>query len=702
MSAQVSRAPSSAVHAAAPGGPSSLAARPRPKTAYSSDVQLLHPGPRNRFFLALRSGIDSEIDWALPRLVVASHEQPDAFKLETWVDSVAALRVWPERWLEQLEREAALFLARGADNDTVRAALGAVPEWTRDAMTAQRAAECLLILRNASVSPGNAKLICRTSFADVLVRFFSLPHAFLLDLALREPEPFLHILVIFNSMIYHLFPSPTVFQIFATVLPDLVVDTRDTAILAATLPILIATLPIPSVPPPPARLVPHLLRMLVADLPANLPDLVLDLLVSLTMLPQHARMLLALPEFGGHLRTIVGWLERGARPYVVQIEAPVARQASLVPNPAGAQARAEAASRRRLAQHEADARVIAAQDGYGITRPVGIKSPALDPAMVDMLYKMTEPRRSIAWMHETFTYSSASQLLQVAFWHAYRDFFNNPACSEQMLSASEVIKNVSIAFPHAKPKVVTDEGAGERRFVIDGIGFRHATENEDLYACAWQACTESTGHSSPTALLAHVHATHLTPSPDACAWGTCTQPRPTLSHLATHIPYAASPAPSMVTVDARAPAPFADPLSRPAPYLPKAHRLRFAATLTPTDAKRQPAGAPFLAALVVRNLARTLRAEVAAAASVSAEEQASKKKAMREERYGLPIPESVLREEEKEEDEAQGKDREETGMGERERARARDAFDGVEERMLRVMGTNIVGLAQYLADALMW
>lgn len=74
-------------------------------------------------------------------------------------------------------------------------------------------------------------------------------------------------------------------------------------------------------------------------------------------------------------------------------------------------------------------------------------------------------------MHQAFVYSSTAQVLQVTFWHAYRDFFTNPACVEPMLSASDVIKNVTAAFPGASAKVWTD-ASGAQKFVIAGVGFR--------------------------------------------------------------------------------------------------------------------------------------------------------------------------------------------------------------------------------------
>lgn len=74
-------------------------------------------------------------------------------------------------------------------------------------------------------------------------------------------------------------------------------------------------------------------------------------------------------------------------------------------------------------------------------------------------------------MHENFVYCSTSTVLQVTFWHAYRDFFSAAATQEPMLSASEVIKNVTVAFPCASPKVIK-EPTGETKFVIWGLGWR--------------------------------------------------------------------------------------------------------------------------------------------------------------------------------------------------------------------------------------
>ena len=74
-------------------------------------------------------------------------------------------------------------------------------------------------------------------------------------------------------------------------------------------------------------------------------------------------------------------------------------------------------------------------------------------------------------MHKTFAANPSAELTQITFWTAYKDFF---AAHSSLLSASEVIKNVTTAFPGALAKV-TVLPDGTNRFVIAGLGFRKAT-----------------------------------------------------------------------------------------------------------------------------------------------------------------------------------------------------------------------------------
>jgi chromatin structure-remodeling complex subunit RSC9 len=118
-------------------------------------------------------------------------------------------------------------------------------------------------------------------------------------------------------------------------------------------------------------------------------------------------------------------------------------------------------------------------------------------------------------------------------------------------------------------------------------------------------------------------------------------------------------------------------------------------------------GVAFLAALLFRNLARALRSEISQALPAGAEQgstdqyKAMKRKHLMEERFGLPIPETVLKEEEEEERDARriGNSDEGETLSREERERARLAFEAVEERVMGVIEINMAGLGQYLSEA---
>ena len=77
-----------------------------------------------------------------------------------------------------------------------------------------------------------------------------------------------------------------------------------------------------------------------------------------------------------------------------------------------------------------------------------------------------------------------------------------------------------------------------------------------------------------------------------------------------------------------------------------------------------------------------------------------KRRHLQEERFGLPIPDNVLREEEEEEKASGGAT--EGGLTEIEKGRARAAFESVEKRVVEVVERNMSGIGQYLGDAFGW
>jgi len=108
--------------------------------------------------------------------------------------------------------------------------------------------------------------------------------------------------------------------------------------------------------------------------------------------------------------------------------------------------------------------------------------------------------------------------------------------------------------------------------------------------------------------------------------------------------------------------------------------------------------------LIIRNLARTLRSEINTSLppdhGLSIEAKREKRRHLQEERFGLPIPDSVLKEEEEEEKESRGD--QEGGLTAVQRERARGAFQSVEGRVVDAVERNMSGIGQYLGDAFGW
>ena len=226
-------------------------------------------------------------------------------------------------------------------------------------------------------------------------------------------------------------------------------------------------------------------------------------------------------------------------------------------------------------------------------------------------------------------------------------------------------------------------------------------EEDDRFVCLWRGCRPTTVPTSPTSLFNHVLSAHLTPMPTTCGWAQCHHSPCTTSHVLTHTPVLQRPpVPEWVTSHptlspSEAAESLHDVTHRPVPPLSKATRLLVNGHVTPVDAKNSPTGIPFLAALVIRNLARVLRVEMALAAP---ERQEAKRRHLMEERFGLPIPPSVMKEEEEEEKAGQ----EEEGLTTDERERARRGFESVEDGIGRVVEDNMCGVGQYLSEAWGW
>jgi chromatin structure-remodeling complex subunit RSC9 len=149
--------------------------------------------------------------------------------------------------------------------------------------------------------------------------------------------------------------------------------------------------------------------------------------------------------------------------------------------------------------------------------------------------------------------------------------------------------------------------------------------------------------------------------------------------------------------------PFRNILQRPPPPLSRHYKLNFTASITATDSRHHPIGVTYLVSLLLRNIARTLRSDLTSAlpadAGLTQEAKAERKKHLQADRFGLPIPDNVLKEEEEEEKEAGSAPGEiVAGISSIELERARLAFESMESRILEVIEGNMSGLSQYLGE----
>ena len=142
-------------------------------------------------------------------------------------------------------------------------------------------------------------------------------------------------------------------------------------------------------------------------------------------------------------------------------------------------------------------------------------------------------------MRSLFVASDAEEMTQVDFWNLYRDTFGQRQ-DNHLLTAADVIKNVSHVFPTAQAMVLPGQPP---RFVIRGITRKMVDVTEERFKCRWQRSScSSQNFLSPDELWKHV-LEHLNSLEDqaalTCEWSNChfsaTSLKVIKTHVSTHI-----------------------------------------------------------------------------------------------------------------------------------------------------------------------
>ncbi|KAI6715192.1 hypothetical protein PZA11_006023 [Diplocarpon coronariae] len=271
--------------------------------------------------------------------------------------------------------------------------------------------------------------------------------------------------------------------------------------------------------------------------------------------------------------------------------------------------------------------------------PAGIAH--IPQELFSQIVKIEEPERSSIWLRCLFEEDPDEAITQIALWQAYQSCFTNTQTSSGvgLLAAADFIKNVSTTFAD---KAAAQVQAGPvQKFIIKGIRMRHVpidTKGEEASKCLWRGPfggLEPCGQffMSPESMFQHILKAHLgaTQLPDGkfentatrkytCLWEKChrfkSKPATKLSEIANHIKVHLPPRPSSRKESDSAGSP---PAKKPRQsYVIPGTKRSLVWYQTALDEREGAAGIPLSAVLVLRNLARNLpRTEADAAVKIA-------------------------------------------------------------------------------------
>lgn len=602
--------------------------------------------PNNRMLLALRSGIDDEISWALDRLCRLCHNEQ--FLLSAIPGLTDALFVWPD-W----------YVASGI-NETPPSAhlLFALPK--HQDIQRRHAIESMFILRNASVNAPNAQELTNHRRTRSLI---------LLALHRIGPDTDMNteFLVYVIELLHSISASgalhmpPVDAPILATPLPPLQIlaasSDRSLAIASLNTLSLIFSTPHNAIHLSPyASALDASLRYLPLLTDRPLVDAAVNYLYVHLSHPAMTKAFLLHPRLSGILKLLVTILL--VEQTEENVEIAIGQPPAVVPK-----------------------------------EPPTIVDHTLTEQEMASLLQLPEPNRCYEWMKLTFVSSPEGELTQVDFWTLYQTTFYPHSAICPLLVASEVIKNVNLVFPTAQAMVLPGP---PQRFVVRGVDRRKDTIEVDRFKCLWgtlaEPCMLATSRLSSTSeLFDHIlehHIDHEDTEQLHCNWAGCSHgPLPKRSlrgHILTHLP-SMQPQPKhpdqpeTITLPAPGyPHPIPNPTQRPPP--PASHiTLKFK---RPTS---NPPSTSLTALLCIRLLFRASFASADAAPRVD------------DEHFGFPgVVEEIG---EKEGDEEQVEDTRDL-EGER---RGRKALVGVRYLLegIRIMDDTLMGWILEMIDVTM-
>ncbi|KAJ3568594.1 hypothetical protein NP233_g5615 [Leucocoprinus birnbaumii] len=533
--------------------------RPAPDTRDDYERWYTESTPNNRMSLSLRSGILSEVAWALDRLCrLCLNEQ---FLFRTIPGVIDGLFDWPE-W----------YVTEGYKSWAEENVLFSRP---RELSHQRRyALESLFVIRNAALNETNAvDLAYHTHTMPLLLNAF-----FNLDPTRDENVEFiLHVLDIFQVLAPRMHinaslaprqnPLPPILNILR-------VSTNRSMIISA-LTAVTTLLSNPTNSPQITIDSPALaaaIRYLPLFMDIPLIDPCLDYLYIQISHPAHARAFLLHPEMPSVLKLLAS--------FIVQEQALVVENVSL----------------------DVTGSVQTAASTATLT-----KDHELTQEELDKLLELTEPQRCYEW------YANLLSSIEARFTPEFQDEVEKCA----LLVASDVIKNASHVFPSGQAMVL---GQGlQQRFIVRGVDRKKDVTVVERFRCQWdRGQCSAPAFQAPGELYDHLleHLVNLEGAEHPCLWSTCERtdlPKSYLrSHVLTHLSTSQPPqkhpsqSDTITLPSSGANYPTVDPTLRPIPPL-RSTIIHY------TRPKADPPSPALTALLILRILYRTSFASADAA-----------------------------------------------------------------------------------------
>ncbi|KAG5362666.1 Chromatin structure-remodeling complex subunit RSC9 [Yarrowia sp. B02] len=397
-----------------------------------------------RITFSLRSGIDSEVDWALTALVQATFNAPDQFKFRLNEPLIADL-------LERVLKARFLTHKESADSEHVG-------DTDADDRVHQSVLDIMLILRNAALDPENAQFLATSDKGlEVVLKCLQVSQSSLTS------EVLSYAVDIIESISFYVSPTSYDDPMLQAV-AHLLETSSDRAIIISTTRALTRMLVHEYHAHPEAetepkedtfpiltllsrrwhQIVDKTVQMLLVEADEDLIIAALDFLYQITRRGAFVTRLLENNSNAEILSTHLARLLRFEFPnekFIDYIRLPV----RVTPGP----------SKKNVATVDSPA-------------------PNLPEDVLQQLLTLPEPVRATAWMRACYEETGRGEVTQISLWKSYESQFE-PYCKEgsapgvhRLLPAVEFIKNVNLAFTRSAAMVV-NLSDGTKKFIIKGI-----------------------------------------------------------------------------------------------------------------------------------------------------------------------------------------------------------------------------------------